>query len=95
MRVRLLAITLAAFVGSLALPASTQVQVITVRSAKGQSTSTTFPTAGGRSSGGSDDCSAPDPIYGTGSFVFDNSSATTGSEGQNEPKCDLGAGQPI
>jgi hypothetical protein len=36
---------------------------------------------------GSDDCSTPDAISGNGTFAFDNSAATTGSEGQSELIC--------
>ncbi|MBK7875355.1 MAG: hypothetical protein IPJ77_06335 [Planctomycetes bacterium] len=36
---------------------------------------------------GSDSCSAPDPITGTGAFTFDNSVATTGTEGQVTTNC--------
>jgi hypothetical protein len=36
---------------------------------------------------GSDSCATPDPIAGTGVFTFDDSAATTGSEGQNETLC--------
>ena len=34
-----------------------------------------------------DDCAAPAAIAGTGTFAFDNSLATTGTQGQNEPLC--------
>jgi hypothetical protein len=37
--------------------------------------------------GGSDSCATPDPIAGSGSFAFDSSAATTGTEGQNENLC--------
>jgi len=37
--------------------------------------------------GGSDSCATPDLIAGTGSFAFDNSTATTGTEGQAESLC--------
>ncbi len=37
--------------------------------------------------GGSDNCSTPDVLVGTGSFPFDNSAATTGTQGQTEPVC--------
>ena len=37
--------------------------------------------------GGSDDCNTPDAIAGEGLFVFDQTSATTGAEGQNEYSC--------
>jgi len=37
--------------------------------------------------GGSDDCSSADAISGQGLFAFDNSQATTGSEGQSEANC--------
>jgi hypothetical protein len=37
--------------------------------------------------GGSDDCNTPDAIAGEGLFVFDQTSATTGIEGQNEYNC--------
>ena len=37
--------------------------------------------------GGSDDCNTPDAINGEGLFVFDQTSATTGVEGQNEYNC--------
>ena len=36
---------------------------------------------------GSDNCATPDPISGTGTFFFDNSAATTGTQGQNETLC--------
>jgi hypothetical protein len=38
---------------------------------------------------GNDDCSAPVAIAGTGSFPFDNSLATTGSQGQGEAACNF------
>lgn len=38
-------------------------------------------------SGGSDSCANPDLISGTGLFPFDNSTATTGAEGQHHPQC--------
>jgi len=37
--------------------------------------------------GGSDTCMTPDPIAGTGSFPFDNTIATTGTEGQSTLNC--------
>ena len=37
--------------------------------------------------GGSDDCNTPDAISGVGAFVFDQSAATTGADGQNEYSC--------
>ncbi|MBK7641438.1 MAG: hypothetical protein IPJ19_00065 [Planctomycetes bacterium] len=37
--------------------------------------------------GGNDSCATPDPISGTGTFFFDNSAATTGSQGQAEALC--------
>src|SRR5690349_20539646 len=37
--------------------------------------------------GGSDSCTTPDVITGTGSFAFDNSTATTGAEGQSTVNC--------
>ncbi|MCH2105646.1 MAG: hypothetical protein MK291_03290 [Planctomycetes bacterium] len=37
--------------------------------------------------GGNDSCGAADAISGQGLFAFDNSSATTGSEGQSEASC--------
>ncbi len=37
--------------------------------------------------GGSDSCTTPDVITGAGPFAFDNSSATTGPEGQNQASC--------
>jgi hypothetical protein len=37
--------------------------------------------------GGSDDCSTPDAINGTGTFAFNQVGATTGTEGQNEYSC--------
>ncbi|MDP6539455.1 MAG: hypothetical protein QF903_12765 [Planctomycetota bacterium] len=43
--------------------------------------------------GGSDSCATPTPIAGEGIFPFDNSAATTGTEGQNESLC-AGAGGP-
>ncbi|MCH2106239.1 MAG: hypothetical protein MK291_06320, partial [Planctomycetes bacterium] len=44
---------------------------------------------------GSDSCSTPTPISGQGSFNFDNTAATTGTEGQNELLCLYGAGPAI
>ena len=44
---------------------------------------------------GSDACSTPTPIAGQGSFNFDNTAATTGTEGQNEALCIYGAGPAI
>jgi hypothetical protein len=38
---------------------------------------------------GADACSTADPLAGQGSFAFDNSSATTGSQGQGESLCYL------
>ena len=37
--------------------------------------------------GGGDSCNAPDQIVGEGSFLFDNTAATTGTEGQSESLC--------
>ncbi|MBK7641440.1 MAG: hypothetical protein IPJ19_00075 [Planctomycetes bacterium] len=37
--------------------------------------------------GGGDDCATPDAISGNGSFAFDNSLATTGTQGQTEASC--------
>ncbi len=37
--------------------------------------------------GGNDDCSSADVISGQGLFPFDNSSATTGTQGQSESSC--------
>jgi len=37
---------------------------------------------------GSDSCSSPTSISGQGDFAFNSSSATTGSQGQNEAQCD-------
>ena len=37
--------------------------------------------------GGGDDCSAPELIIGTGSFPYDLTAATTGTEGQANPNC--------
>ncbi|MBK7641439.1 MAG: hypothetical protein IPJ19_00070 [Planctomycetes bacterium] len=37
--------------------------------------------------GGGDDCNTPDAILGTGSFAFDNTLATTGTQGQTEAIC--------
>lgn len=39
--------------------------------------------------GGNDDCIAPTPLMGQGSFAYDNSAATTGAEGQADPACDF------
>ena len=36
---------------------------------------------------GSDSCTTPTPIAGQGTFPYDNTQATTGAEGQNEPLC--------
>ena len=41
---------------------------------------------------GADSCSAPTPIGGQGIFGFDNTSATTGVEGQSENLCSFPAG---
>ncbi|MDP6539526.1 MAG: hypothetical protein QF903_07690 [Planctomycetota bacterium] len=41
----------------------------------------------GNSGGGADDCAMPDPIAGQGSFNFDTTCATTGTEGQSESLC--------
>ena len=46
-----------------------------------------LPGALAASVGGSDDCSAPMPISGQGTFPYDNSAATNGAEGQNEYLC--------
>lgn len=47
------------------------------------------PAAGPGSSlaGGSDSCASPEVIAGAGPFAFDNSSATTGPEGQTQAAC--------
>jgi hypothetical protein len=37
--------------------------------------------------GGSDTCTTPDTITGVGSFPYDNTSATTGLQGQTETAC--------
>ncbi len=37
--------------------------------------------------GGSDNCATPDVIVGTGTFAFDNTTATTGTQGQNQMAC--------
>jgi len=37
--------------------------------------------------GGSDNCATPDVLVGTGAFLFDNTAATTGTQGQAEPVC--------
>jgi hypothetical protein len=37
--------------------------------------------------GGSDSCTTPDVLTGTGSFAFDNGAATTGAEGQSTVNC--------
>lgn len=39
--------------------------------------------------GGSDSCSSPDVITGTGAFQFNNSAATTGAEGQSNSACNF------
>src|SRR5260221_8214400 len=36
---------------------------------------------------GSDSCATPDPLSGTGTYPFDNSLATTGTQGQTEAAC--------
>jgi hypothetical protein len=36
---------------------------------------------------GSDNCATPTPIVGVGTFAFDNSAATTGTQGQTEALC--------
>jgi hypothetical protein len=50
---------------------------------------------GGSWSGGSDSCATPTIISGEGIFPFDNSAATTGTEGQNEPLCSGSGGTGI
>jgi hypothetical protein len=37
--------------------------------------------------GGSDSCTTPDPIMGTGSFAFDTNASTVGTEGQSTVNC--------
>ncbi len=44
-------------------------------------------SAGVLALGGSDSCSTPDVIAGSGTFAFDNTLATTGIEGQSEVPC--------
>jgi len=44
---------------------------------------------------GSDSCATPTPISGQGTFAFNNMTATTGPEGQNENFCAYGAGPAI
>jgi len=39
--------------------------------------------------GGADSCATPDVIAGSGPFAFDNSTATTGAEGQSEAACNF------
>jgi hypothetical protein len=39
--------------------------------------------------GGADACTTPDLVVGTGVFAFDNSTATTGTEGQTEGVCNF------
>lgn len=39
--------------------------------------------------GGADDCATPDVISGSGSFAYDNTAATTGTQGQAEAVCDF------
>ncbi|MBL8860868.1 MAG: hypothetical protein JNK02_02560 [Planctomycetes bacterium] len=39
--------------------------------------------------GGSDNCATPDVLVGTGSFLFDNTLATTGPQGQTSAACNL------
>ncbi|MCY2961535.1 MAG: hypothetical protein NTY35_15335 [Planctomycetota bacterium] len=46
-----------------------------------------IPTGGAALIGGSDACATPDVIAGSGPFLFDNSIATTGTQGQNEAAC--------
>jgi hypothetical protein len=53
---------------------------------------TTTPAASGPSSsflppGANDDCNSPTVLSGTGTFAFDASSATTGTQGQNNAIC--------
>jgi hypothetical protein len=45
--------------------------------------------------GGSDTCATPDVIVGSGPFVMNNTSATTGTQGQAEPLCNFFAGTAI
>ncbi|MBL8859716.1 MAG: hypothetical protein JNL28_14515 [Planctomycetes bacterium] len=39
--------------------------------------------------GGADACTTPDVVVGTGTFAFDNTIATTGTQGQAEPLCNI------
>jgi hypothetical protein len=58
------------------------------RYATAQGSSGTFSISAGFGGGPpNDDCSNPDPISGTGLFNFDNSTATTGAQGQTESLC--------
>ncbi len=45
------------------------------------------PRPGMLAVGGADSCTTPDAITGTGTFAFDNTAATTGTEGQTEAAC--------
>ncbi len=84
---RFTAITLAVLAGSALTTANAQYSSSTPALAKGVAPVTSTHTGGSRLLGGGDDCAAPDAIFGVGSFFFDNSLATTGTQGQNESIC--------
>jgi hypothetical protein len=77
-------------VSMLATAGATQAQHLNF--AKGRATRATQPVFATQPApaplvGGSDSCSTPDVITGTGSFAFDNTTATTGAEGQTTINC--------
>jgi hypothetical protein len=70
------------------------------RSLPGASSNLPMPVApvalGSQLVGGSDNCATPDVIVGDGTYAFDNTSATTGAEGQNQAACNqVGGGTAI
>jgi hypothetical protein len=55
----------------------------------------TVPTSSGGYLGGSDSCASAIPIVGPGTWPFDQTAATTGPEGQNEPLCSGSGGRAV
>jgi hypothetical protein len=54
-----------------------------------------FLTAATPFPAGSDSCVTPEVIHGQGSFAFDLTGATTGTEGQSESLCGVASGMAI
>ena len=84
---RLSMVFMAVAVGSAMSIANAQLSQSGPAQLKGFTTHTAPSSGGGLLVGGGDDCAAPDIIIGTGSFFFDNSLATTGTQGQSESIC--------